>query len=50
MQMGGFLVGGVVGVVGDKIGRIELLSGSILLYSIGTPGTASSGKGRVSTA
>src|SRR5258706_15847585 len=36
MQMGGFLVGGVVwGVVGDKIGRIELLFGSILLYSIG---------------
>ena len=35
-QMGGFLVGGVLwGVVGDKIGRIELLFGSILLYSIG---------------
>ncbi|MBL9096077.1 MAG: MFS transporter [Alphaproteobacteria bacterium] len=36
MQMFGFLVGGVLwGVIGDKIGRIELLFGSILLYSIG---------------
>lgn len=36
MQMGGFLVGGVLwGIIGDKIGRIELLFGSILLYSIG---------------
>lgn len=35
-QMGGFLIGGVVwGVIGDKVGRIELLFGSILLYSIG---------------
>lgn len=35
-QMGGFLIGGVLwGVIGDKIGRIELLFGSILLYSIG---------------
>src|SRR6185503_17509546 len=35
-QMGGFLIGGIVwGVIGDKIGRIELLFGSILLYSIG---------------
>ena len=35
-QMGGFLIGGVLwGVVGDKVGRIELLFGSILLYSIG---------------
>jgi MFS family permease len=35
-QMGGFLVGGVLwGVIGDKIGRIELLFGSILLYSVG---------------
>src|SRR6185295_14289993 len=35
-QMGGFLVGGILwGVIGDKIGRIELLFGSILLYSIG---------------
>lgn len=36
MQMFGFLVGGVLwGVIGDKIGRIELLFGSILLYSVG---------------
>lgn len=36
MQMFGFLIGGVLwGVIGDKIGRIELLFGSILLYSIG---------------
>jgi MFS transporter, putative metabolite:H+ symporter len=36
MQMAGFLVGGVLwGVIGDKIGRIELLFGSILLYSVG---------------
>jgi putative MFS transporter len=35
-QMGGFLVGGVLwGVIGDKVGRIELLFGSILLYSVG---------------
>jgi len=35
-QMAGFLIGGVVwGVLGDKVGRIELLFGSILLYSIG---------------
>ena len=35
-QMGGFLIGGVLwGVIGDKIGRIELLFGSILLYSVG---------------
>lgn len=35
-QMGGFLIGGVLwGVVGDKLGRIELLFGSILLYSVG---------------
>lgn len=35
-QMGGFLIGGVLwGVIGDKIGRIQLLFGSILLYSIG---------------
>ena len=32
MQMGGFLIGGILwGVIGDKIGRIELLIGSILL-------------------
>jgi hypothetical protein len=35
-QMGGFLIGGILwGVIGDKIGRIELLFGSILLYSVG---------------
>jgi len=35
-QMLGFLIGGILwGVIGDKIGRIELLFGSILLYSIG---------------
>jgi MFS family permease len=35
-QMGGFLIGGILwGIIGDKIGRIELLFGSILLYSIG---------------
>jgi MFS family permease len=35
-QMGGFLVGGVLwGVIGDKVGRIQLLFGSILLYSVG---------------
>jgi MFS family permease len=35
-QMGGFLIGGILwGVIGDKVGRIELLFGSILLYSIG---------------
>jgi len=35
-QMAGFLVGGVLwGVIGDKVGRIELLFGSILLYSVG---------------
>jgi len=36
MQMFGFLIGGVFwGIIGDKIGRIELLFGSILLYSVG---------------
>ncbi|MEQ1756060.1 MAG: MFS transporter [Micropepsaceae bacterium] len=35
-QMGGFLIGGVLwGIIGDKVGRIQLLFGSILLYSIG---------------
>lgn len=35
-QMSGFLIGGVLwGVIGDKVGRIELLFGSILLYSVG---------------
>ncbi len=34
-QMAGMLVGGVVwGILGDRIGRIQLLFGSILLYSV----------------
>lgn len=35
MQMGGLLIGGIVwGIIGDKFGRIKVLFGSILLYSI----------------
>lgn len=35
MQMGGLLLGGVLwGVIGDKFGRVKVLFGSILLYSI----------------
>ena len=35
MQMGGMLVGGVIwGIMGDKLGRVSVLFGSILLYSI----------------
>lgn len=35
MQMGGLLVGGILwGILGDKLGRIKVLFGSILLYSI----------------
>src|SRR5690606_717526 len=35
MQMGGLLLGGLLwGVLGDKIGRIKVLFGSILMYSI----------------
>ncbi|MVZ67495.1 MFS transporter [Sphingobacterium sp. DK4209] len=35
MQMGGLLIGGVIwGVLGDKYGRIKVLFGSILMYSI----------------
>lgn len=35
MQMGGLLTGGIIwGVIGDKFGRIKVLFGSILLYSI----------------
>jgi len=35
MQMGGMLIGGIIwGIVGDKKGRISVLFGSILLYSI----------------
>ena len=34
-QMAGLLVGGIVwGIWGDKLGRISVLFGSILLYSI----------------
>lgn len=35
MQMGGLLVGGILwGIIGDKFGRIKVLFGSILLYSL----------------
>jgi putative MFS transporter len=35
MQMGGLLLGGILwGIMGDKLGRIKVLFGSILLYSI----------------
>lgn len=35
MQMAGLLVGGVVwGIIGDKFGRLKVLFGSILLYSV----------------
>jgi putative MFS transporter len=35
MQMGGLLLGGIFwGILGDKLGRIKVLFGSILLYSI----------------
>ena len=35
LQMGGMLLGGILwGLLGDKIGRIQVLFGSILLYSI----------------
>lgn len=35
MQMGGLLIGGLIwGVLGDRYGRIKVLFGSILLYSI----------------
>lgn len=35
MQMGGLLIGGILwGIIGDKFGRIKVLFGSILLYSI----------------
>src|SRR5690606_13853252 len=36
MQMAGLLLGGILwGVMGDKLGRIKVLFGSILLYSLG---------------
>ncbi len=35
MQMAGLLIGGILwGVIGDKYGRIKVLFGSILLYSV----------------
>lgn len=35
MQMGGLLIGGIIwGIIGDKFGRIKVLFGSIVLYSI----------------
>lgn len=35
MQMGGLLIGGIIwGVLGDKYGRIKVLFGSILMYSL----------------
>lgn len=35
MQMGGLLIGGIFwGIIGDKYGRIRVLFGSILLYSV----------------
>jgi putative MFS transporter len=35
LQMAGLLIGGILwGVIGDKLGRIKVLFGSILLYSI----------------
>jgi len=35
MQMGGLLLGGILwGVIGDKFGRVKVLFGSILLYSL----------------
>ncbi|MDB5143750.1 MAG: transporter [Mucilaginibacter sp.] len=36
MQMLGLLLGGILwGIIGDKLGRIKVLFGSILLYSLG---------------
>ena len=35
MQMGGLLIGGLIwGVMGDRYGRLKVLFGSILLYSV----------------
>jgi putative MFS transporter len=37
LQMAGMLVGGLVwGVIGDKVGRLQILFGSILIYSLAT--------------
>lgn len=41
MQMGGMLLGGLIwGVLGDKRGRVSVLFGSILLYSLASLGNA----------
>jgi MFS family permease len=35
MQMGGLLIGGIIwGIIGDKYGRVKVLFGSILIYSL----------------
>ena len=35
MQMGGLLLGGILwGIIGDKMGRVKVLFGSIILYSV----------------
>jgi len=35
MQMGGLLIGGLIwGIIGDKMGRMKVLFGSILMYSL----------------
>ena len=37
MQMGGLIVGSFIwGILGDKKGRVKVLYGSILLYSVAT--------------
>ncbi len=39
MQMGGMLIGGILwGIIGDKRGRLSVLFGSILLYSLANIG------------
>jgi putative MFS transporter len=41
MQMGGMLIGGILwGVIGDKKGRVNILFGSILIYSFANIGNA----------
>lgn len=41
IQMAGLLLGGIVwGVIGDKYGRISVLFGSILVYSLGNIGNS----------
>lgn len=37
MQMGGLLLGGLIwGIMGDRLGRVQVLFGSILMYSLAT--------------